>query len=150
KGIYIGQIDGWDTYYDVDRTEANIQDFQDGLFGDVTAIRGKAEPVATKWATHFYPLAELKMGREQIRTDLERMGITYLLSSECDHCPHKDLERWERTSPDVIDNIAKIENLFYPYFFFTDERIPLKEAIDRKRSKYKELPLLDNMADKGN
>jgi len=142
KGIYIGMVDGWETYYDVDRNESVIEAVQGGLFGEDTDIKGKKEPVPVKWATHYYPLVELKLTREQIQKDLDAIGMPYLISSECDFCPHKDLGRWERTSPIVLDEIAEIEAMFHPHFYFTDSRIPLKEAIAQKAQERKALPIL--------
>ena len=61
------------------------------------------------------------------------MGLPYLITSECDHCPHKDLSRWLRTSPEVLQEIAEVETQFRGKFFFTDERIPLLDAIALKQ-----------------
>lgn len=89
----------------------------------------KGKPV--KWASHYYPLVDLWLNRQQVREALEHEGIPYLLSSECDGCPHKDAARWARTAPAVIDEIADVEALMGGQFFFTDRRVPLKEAIAR-------------------
>lgn len=82
-----------------------------------------------KWQTHYYPLVDLRMSRADVYTAVEKEGIPYIVSSECDLCPHKDLARWERTSPEVIEDGARIEALFRGEYFFTDRRIPLKDAI---------------------
>lgn len=82
-----------------------------------------------KWQTHYYPLVDLGIGRHGARKTLEKEGIPYLVSSECDGCPHKDLDRWERTAPHVIDELAATEATWGGNYFFTDRRIPLKEAI---------------------
>lgn len=90
-----------------------------------------------KWQTHYYPLVDLKMSRADVYKAVEKEGVPYLVSSECDLCPHQDLARWERKSPEVIEDGARIEALFKGKFFFTPLRIPLKEAIaemQRKRA----------------
>lgn len=82
-----------------------------------------------KWLTHGYPLVDLKLNRADIYADIERQGIPYIISSECDLCPHKDLPRWERSSPEIIEQGAELERRMGGQFFFTPLRIPLKEAI---------------------
>jgi hypothetical protein len=82
-----------------------------------------------RWQTHYYPLVDRRLGREDVYAAVEKEGIPYLISSECDLCPHKDLARWERSSPETIEDGAYIESLFKGEYFFTDRRIPLKEAI---------------------
>jgi hypothetical protein len=81
-----------------------------------------------KWNWHHWPLIDLKMYRSQIQEELDRRNIPYLISTECDMCPHKDRSRWERTSKKVIDECAEIEKLL-PGLYFTDQRIPLKQVI---------------------
>lgn len=66
--------------------------------------------------------------------------IPYLLSSECDGCPHKDLTRWERTSPEVLKQVADLEKMFNGEFFFTSKRIPLLEAIEVMKKERSENP----------
>lgn len=83
-----------------------------------------------KWMTHCYPLVDLKINRNEAQRRVIESGIPYLLSSECDGCPHKDLARWERTDPEVLQRLAKIEAGFGGQYFFTDRRIPLLEAIE--------------------
>lgn len=82
-----------------------------------------------KWQKHYYPLVDLRLGREDVYDAIKKEGIPYLISSECDGCPHQDLDRWERKSQATIDDVAWIESLFKGQYFFTDRRIPLKEAI---------------------
>jgi len=83
-----------------------------------------------KWITHYYPLVDLQMNRNACQRYLVDLKIPYLLSSECDGCPHKDLARWERTSPEVLSELVRLEAKFNGEFFFTDRRIPLLEAIE--------------------
>lgn len=82
-----------------------------------------------KWQTHYYPLVDEGLNRRGCQEKIVAEGIPYLLSSECDGCPHKDLTRWERTSPEVLKELSDLEGLFNGEFFFTPERIPLLEAI---------------------
>lgn len=90
-----------------------------------------------KWQTHYYPFVDRRMKREDIYRAVEKEGVPYIISSECDLCPHKDLARWERSSPQTIEDGAAIEKLFDGQYFFTPERIPLKEAITLMQSKKK-------------
>lgn len=87
-----------------------------------------------KWQKHYYPLVDLKMSRAQVYAAIEKEGIPYIVSSECDLCPHKDYARWERSSPEVIEDGTYIEGLFKGAYFFTDKRIPLKDAIAEMRA----------------
>lgn len=82
-----------------------------------------------KWQTHYYPLVDLKMSRKDVYAAVQKEGVPYLVSSECDLCPHQDLARWESKSPATIEDGAQIEALFDGKYFFTPLRIPLKEAI---------------------
>lgn len=82
-----------------------------------------------QWTSHYYPLIEFGLFRADIREALDKIGIPWLLSSECDMCPHKDWTRWERTSPAVIAEIAEYEAKMGGEFFFTDKRIPLHDAL---------------------
>lgn len=109
KGKYIGVIAGFDTYR--------------------TTIRRKKVETEQKWLSHYYPLVDLKLNREAIRSLIKAEGIPYLHSSECDLCPHKDLARWERTSEDVIRQGEELESSLGGKFFLTDRRIPLRQAI---------------------
>lgn len=82
-----------------------------------------------KWNTHYWPLIDLKLYRSMIQDDLTARGIPYLVSTQCDMCPHKDWARWERTNPETIERIEALENSL-PGLFFTDQRIPLQAALD--------------------
>lgn len=118
KGIYLRNDGPWSIYQTTFRIRVKGPDGQK---------RSVEKPI--KWQTHYYPLVDLKLGREEIYARVKAEGVPYLISSECDLCPHKDLARWERTSPEVIEDGAAIERLFNGNYFFTDRRIPLKEAI---------------------
>lgn len=94
-----------------------------------TTIKTKTGTKDIKWQTHYYPLVDLRMSRDDVYKAVEKEGVPYLISSECDLCPHQDLARWERKSPEVIEDGTRIEALFKGEYFFTDRRIPLKDAI---------------------
>jgi hypothetical protein len=81
-----------------------------------------------QWCQHYWPLVDLKLYRATIQDELDTRGIPYLVSTECDMCPHKDRARWERTAPETIEMTASLEASM-PGLFFTDQRVPLKRAI---------------------
>lgn len=118
KGTYIRNDGIWSIYQtEVDETVKNPD-------GTKTKIQK-----AIKWQTHYYPLVDLLLNRRDCQEKIVKLGIPYLLSSECDGCPHKDLTRWERTSPEVLQELSDLEKLFNGELFFTHLRIPLLEAI---------------------
>lgn len=94
-----------------------------------TQIKTKEGVKDIKWQTHYYPLVDLGYNRNECQRRIVSEKIPYLLSSECDGCPHKDLIRWERTSPVVLAQLADLESKFNGQLFFTSKRIPLLEAI---------------------
>lgn len=100
-----------------------------------TTIKTKTGQKDIKWQTHYYPLVDLKLRREHAQENLRKEGIPYLLSSECDGCPHKDLPRWLRTSPEVLTELATVERMFNGELFFTPLRIPLLDAIEEGKRK---------------
>lgn len=95
-----------------------------------TTVKTKSGQKDIKWQTHYYPLVDLRMTREDVYRAVEKEGVPYLVSSECDLCPHQDLARWERKSPEVLADGARIEAMFKGEYFFTDRRIPLLDAIE--------------------
>lgn len=94
-----------------------------------------------QWCKNVFPLIEIGWTDRNMRTreamyeQMDKRGIPYLLSSECDMCPHKNWIRWERTSPEVIDRIAKIEEKF-DGLYFTEKRKPLKQALELMKRDY--------------
>lgn len=84
-----------------------------------------------KWHQSAWPLIEGRIYRAQAQEELMRRSIPFLLSTECDFCPHKNRSRWERTSKPTIERIADIEKEFDGNLFFTPARIPLKEALKK-------------------
>lgn len=96
-------------------------------------------PIYTKWLTHFYALVDLGIDRAGAREEMEREKVPYLISSECDCCPHKDLSRWLHTPDEVIIMLEEFEAQADDgrghNFFFTPERVPLRQAIERMKAK---------------
>jgi hypothetical protein len=88
------------------------------------------------WCSHYYPLIDLGLFRSDCQRIVQEAGLPFLLSSECDGCPHKDWPRWERTSQRIIDELADMESGMGGQFFFTNERIPLKEALPIMQAKW--------------
>lgn len=115
---------------------------------DAEGIKRKTQK-DVKWQTHYYPLVDLKMSRADVYKAVEKEGVPYLVSSECDLCPHQDLARWERKSPEVIEDGARIEAMFGGKFFFTPLRIPLKQAIAEMQRKRDQKDILDQDIDFG-
>lgn len=101
----------------------------------VRNIDGEKIEKAVQWCQHYYPLVDMQLGRADAIKLLEEEGLPYLITSECDMCPHKDLPRWERTSPERLAEIAELEASMNGRFFFTDERVPLIQALAIKRAK---------------
>lgn len=93
-----------------------------------------------KWMTHYYPLVDLGLNRRDCQEKIVQEGIPYLLSSECDGCPHKDLTRWERTSQATLKELSELEAMFNGELFFTSKRIPLLEAIAVMQKEREENP----------
>lgn len=81
------------------------------------------------WTSKFYPFIDLKMTRNDCRKMCDEEGLPYMVSSQCNVCPHKDRERWERDTPETIERVAALEAGYNGNFFLTDKRIPLKLAI---------------------
>ncbi len=96
-------------------------------------VKGVMKKIPSRWEEQIYPLVDWRMGREQIAEELNKAGIPFLITSECDHCPHQDYERWSRHSSAVIDDLAEIEARWNGKLFFTDRRIPLKEALEQMK-----------------
>lgn len=104
----------------------------------------RIKPSDNKWSLQCWPLCDLAetpgggvvsmnigrtWDRTSIQSEMERRGIPYLVTTECDGCPHKDWERWKRTSPAMIEQLTSFEATFNGNFFLTNCRKPLNEAI---------------------
>lgn len=107
------------------------------------------------WQQLIWPMLDLGtngnlgIGRTWSRIDVEselnRRNIPYLVTTECDGCPHKDWARWNRTSQQTIEELAAFEATFDGQFFLTPYRKPLKEAIAlMENDNTKQLDLFDS------
>lgn len=96
-------------------------------------------PKIVRWTTHSYPLVDQRIGRQQAREELEKRKIPYVVSSECDCCPHKDLSRWLLTSESRLNEIAEFEKTLIDErgraMYLTPERKPLLVAIENMKAK---------------
>jgi hypothetical protein len=119
KGIKIGNYGEWTLYQDTVTRK----------------IEGEKTEVPVKWCKHYYPLADRGYGRATAQKVLIEEGLPYLISTECDFCPHQDIQRWDRHTPEKLVQIAALESKLEGRFFFTDERVPLLEALAIKRLK---------------
>lgn len=132
KGEPIGKDGGgWNNYQSGKHIWTEKKFLRVTLFGQEEHVESFKKWVPEKWRTHYYPLVQLGLNREEIRARLEKANIPYLLSTECDGCPHKDAPRWGRTSPNVIQDLIQIERGFDGKFFFTNQRVPLTDALRR-------------------
>lgn len=130
KGKVIGKHEGWTLYQETQIKRVLVESLP-GIFVKVK------EEIPVKWCQHYYPMVDLKMGRKDAQQALEAEGLPYLVSSQCDDCPHNDYDRWMRHKPEVLVQIAEVEASMGGKFFFTDERVPLMEALKIKSMKPK-------------
>lgn len=107
--------------------------FNENGFDIYRTIDGAKRPV--KWLSHFYPLVDWKIDRDAARLECVRLGVPYIVSSQCDFCPHQDIARWERHAPEKLHQIAAMEKAWRGEYFFTDNRKPLLEALSEKRAR---------------
>jgi len=86
----------------------------------------------TKWHVHYYPLIRpYPHYKATIRDKLSQMAIPYMLSSQCDMCPHQNYARWSRLSEETINDLADVEAGLGGTQFLTPKRIPLKMALSQ-------------------
>lgn len=115
KAKYLRQDGPWDVW----KPQTN----RDGKMRDI------------RWLEHYYPIVDMGLNREGVRKELEKAGLPYLVTTECDMCPHQDLARWNMHTPEVIQEAADLEAKWQGKLFFTALRIPLKEALSVMRQK---------------
>lgn len=89
---------------------------------------------AVKWQTKYYPFIDRKMNREDCQKLCDEEGLPYIVSSQCDMCPHKNGDRWQRSTPATVEWAAGLEARFGGNFFLTDQRIPLQLAIPNMKT----------------
>jgi len=131
KGEYIGNEGGF------------------SIYRSVKFDKKKGVNVPIKWLTHYYPLVDLQMDREAVRREMDRLGLPYLISSECVGCPHADTWRWLRRKPESIESVAQIEDMYKGQFFFTSQRRPLREVVAEMRTNQNNQGNLFDTADFG-
>lgn len=109
--------------------------FENGFwtYNDIDGATRTGRPRIVRWASHYYPLVDRGVHRHTAEAELRRLNIPYLVTSECDCCPHKDAARWLRTSPEVVEEIAFWEAKMNGQFFFTDRRVPLLKVVSQLR-----------------
>lgn len=110
-------------------------------------VDGRKEPRPIRWMQHYYPIVDMRMGRQAVRDKLKELGLPYLLTSECDHCPHKDDGRRLASSAETIERVAQLEDLYDGEFFFTARRIPLRLALEEMKKNPKNHPDSANHSD---
>lgn len=87
-----------------------------------------------KWQTHYYPLASLRMMREECEELCRQEGLLYVVRSQCEHCPLQDWKRWgDRTSESLAQSIA-LEASWGGRWFLTDRLKPLPQAIEEMKA----------------
>lgn len=122
----------------------------------------RVKPSQVQWDSLCWPLIDLTQsedgspvsmgigrtwGRQDIQDEMNSRGIPYLVTTECDGCPHKNWERWKRTSPHTIKNLSALEASWQGEFFLTSERIPLLDAL--KVIQEKNADGVDDVCDSG-
>lgn len=91
-----------------------------------------------KWVSKEYPLVmgERKFYKSMIIEEMNKFGVPYLISTECDFCPHKNYARWQRSSAETIQDASIFEEKFHDTgLYLTDRRIPLVDAIEDMKNK---------------
>jgi hypothetical protein len=84
-------------------------------------------PTQPNWDKRFY--------REEINKELEKRHIPYLVTSQCDGCPHKNYFRWSNNTPEKIAELAEFESQWNGKQFLTSIRKPLLEALQEMKKK---------------
>ncbi|MBU1682924.1 hypothetical protein KJ742_03180 [Patescibacteria group bacterium] len=84
------------------------------------------------WPLIGYPIRDnwtKKFRRFEINKELMKRNIPFLITSQCDGCPHKDYFRWKNNSQEKITELAKFERRWEGKQFLTSCRKPLPEAL---------------------
>lgn len=104
-----------------------------------------------KWEVLKWPLVFTRRengsrgwGRQAIMDEMEAMGTPYIKRSQCDFCPHKNLQRWKDSSEETIMAAQEFEqSIGHGVFFLTATRVPLKEALAQMEKKQPSKSLFD-------
>jgi hypothetical protein len=90
------------------------------------------------WQRFEYPLVNMNIYRQQCQDELTKRNIPWLLSTQCDCCPHQDAVRWLRHSDKCIEEMKELESSWRGDFFLTKSMETLdislnmmKEDLDR-------------------
>lgn len=89
---------------------------------------------AVKWCSHYYPLIDLRMNRQQVDEALERAGVPYVRFSGCEGCPNAGASRWMRRTPESLARSASLEHELAG-LYLTDQRAPLPIAVERLQAR---------------
>jgi hypothetical protein len=95
------------------------------------------------WHTVYWPLIDERLYRATIEDRLRTMGIPFMVTSQCDGCPHQDFSRWSRLAPETVSDIIGIESGLNGTQFFTDRRKPLRQALEEMKAKWPAQSLFD-------
>jgi hypothetical protein len=96
-----------------------------------------------KWETLSWPLIgypnriswEGKLSRNHVSEQLCKRNIPFLLTSQCDGCPHKDYYRWSNNTTEKIKELAEFEYRWEGEQFLTNLRKPLLIALEEMKLK---------------
>lgn len=106
----------------------------------------RMKPNDVKWERLQWPMLTIaKTYRVTCEEMLTKANVSYIVRSQCDFCPHKNLFRWDMSTPETIDAAAEFEATFGGEFFLTDKRVPLKMALSQPRS----ASIFDDACDSG-
>lgn len=108
-------------------------DFVTKLFGITMEEKHRVKRSPKRWQRFKYPLVDLGIYRQQCEEELDNRNIPYLLSTQCDCCPHQDAVRWLRHTPKTIQQLTELEASWNGSFFLTKYLEPLSVALEIMR-----------------
>ncbi len=85
-------------------------------------------PSRNAWSKNYY--------RANVNGELEKRKIPYLVTTQCDGCPHKNYFRWSNNTPEKIEELTLFESQWKGEQFLTSKRKPLPEALKEMKSNY--------------
>ena len=111
----------------------------------------RIKPNNVKWEQLSWPLIgypkrenwNKEFRRIDINEDLERRNIPYLVTSQCDGCPHKNYFRWKNNTQEKIKELTEFESRWNGTQFLTDKRKPLPEALEEMKNNISKKESLD-------
>ena len=102
-------------------------------FGITFEERHRCKLSPNRWQRFKYPLVEMRLHRQQCQDELTKRNIPWLLSTQCDCCPHQDAIRWLRHSKDCLNEMINLEATWDDEFYFTKSKEPLDVSLDMMR-----------------